>query len=279
MKAIDFTQPGGFPLTQNQLGYLQQAYSETITALAAIGGDGSSPFIISGIETANPVDGTFIISDGWFFYNGEVVKCLSGSVVGASGGSAAYIVISSDSSPLVFNDGSTPNVIFDKTATLTVMPSGTPTDDTHFPLSVLQVFGKGFGVINREANWNTIAVGTPPAEGGVVGTIYYKKDFISNTLHLRGMLTANNAQNFAASPGSLFYSMGAIPSAYWPQNNAYFSAHYFVSSSVKDDVGVGWIKQVNCGLNDTGQLYVNFLKPEIGVDAYGVNFNVILPLD
>lgn len=279
MKAIDFTQPGGFPLTQNQLGYLQQAYTETITALAAIGGGSSSPFIVSGIEIANPVDGTYIISDGWFFYNGEVVKCLSGSVVGASGGSDAYIIIANDSSPLVFNDGSTPNVVFDKTATLSVLPSGTPTDDTHFPLSALQPFGKGLGATNREASWNTLAVGTSAAEGGVVGTMYYKKDFISNTLHLRGMLTANNAQNFAASPGSLLYLMCLLPVEYRPLSNLYFSAYFYIATSTKDDSNVSWIKQLNCVYNVAGQVLFNWIKPEVGVDAYGVNFNVILPLD
>jgi hypothetical protein len=47
MKTIDFTKPGGFPLTQDQLNYLQSAYIEAINALAAMGGGGTSPSCVS----------------------------------------------------------------------------------------------------------------------------------------------------------------------------------------------------------------------------------------
>ncbi len=278
MKSIDFTKPGGFPLTQDQLGYLQEAYTESIGALAAIGGSGATPYIISGIVISNPSIGTYSITDGWFFYNGEMVRCLSGSVVGASGALAPFIVINPESSSLVFNNGSTPDVIFDKSATIVVLPSSTATDATHFPLSSLQKFGSSLGNNNREEVWSFLEVDTPAVDGGVVGNIYYKKDYISNTLHLRGLLTANNAQNFAGSPGTMLYLMGTLPSAYIPSNSVYFSTYYFVGTSVKDDVGVSWIKQVNCVVNVAGQVLINWIKPEVGVGAYGVNFNVVIPL-
>jgi len=279
MKSIDFTQPGGFPLTQDQLGYLQQAYRESTGALAAMGGDSSIPYKISGMEITNPSTGSYTATDGWFFYNNEMIRFAGISVSGASGGFAAYVSVSITALPLVYNDGSTPNVVIDKVATLQVLPVGTPTDATHFPLSDLQRFGVGFGVANRESSWQTLTVSTIVAQGGVSGTIYFKKDFTANTLHLRGSLTAANAQNFTAMPASSFYLMGILPAGYQPATNAYFTGQYFVASSVMDDAGVSWIKQVNCGINAAGQIIVNWIKPALSVSGYGINFSTIICLD
>ena len=204
---------------------------------------------------------------------------MASSVSGASGGSEAYISIVEVSSPLVFFDGSTPNVINDKTANLLVLPSGTTTDATRFPLVGLTRFGKQFGIANRDAVWKSIAVSTSVLDGGVTGTVYYKKDYTANTLHIRGVLTAANAQNFAASPGSLYYLMASLPADCTPVSTGYFVAQYFGAGLIKDDVGVGWIKQVNCGLTNAGSLFVNWLKPEMSVLAYGIVFNTVIPLD
>lgn len=279
MKKIDFSQPGGFPLTQDQLNYLQQSYTECAHALARMGGDIAGPFIISGISVTNPSLGEYIITDGWLYYNGEIVHCLAGSITGASGGSAPYIVISPFSSSLTFNDGSTPPVIADATATIVSMPTGTPTDTTHFPLPQLQPFGMGFGQANRETGWQSMPVSTLAADGGVTGTIFYKKNFITNTLHIRGTLTAANAQNFAASPGTLFYLTGTLPAGYAPANTAYFWAQYFLAAGIKDDLGVSWIRNINSAVNIAGQIFLNWVRPDIAIPSYGVNFNAIVPLD
>lgn len=176
-------------------------------------------------------------------------------------------------------DGSTPNVILDKTGLLVQLVNTTPTDATHFLLDVIVPFGVGLGLNNREASWNSIVVNTLPAVGGVTGTIYYKKDFIANTLHIKAILIANNAQDFAAAPLSLFSLMGTLPAAYTPTDNVFFIANYFVSSLIKDDLGIAWVKQINCAINTGGQIYINWLKPESTIFAYGINFNIIIPLD
>ncbi len=279
MKQIDFTKPGGFPLTQNQLGYMQTAYQEVLTALAAIGGNSSTPFIVSGMEISNPTAGTYSATSGWLMYNNELIKFNASSVTGASGPSAPYVVITPSATSLTFNDGSTPNVIMDVSCSLQVLPTGTLGDAVRFPLAVLRKFGTGLGATNRDVVWSVLTVSTPAADGGVTGTVFYKKDYTANTLHIRGTLTANNAQNFAASPGSLFYLMGTLPTTHAPANTVYFTANYFIASSIQDSLGVGWVRNINCGLNGTGQFFSNWIKPEVGVPAYGVNFNTIIPLD
>ncbi len=278
MKAIDFTKPGGFPLTQNQLDYLQQAYTESIKALGAMGINGSAPVIISGM-TKTVSGGTTTISGGWFYYNGDMVRFPGASYGGIMLGYAVYMVVSSSTGTLIFNDGSTPGVVLEKTGVLTLLVNTTPTDSTHFLVSDMVPFGKGFGMSSREQVWHELIVNTDPADGGVTGSIYYKKDFTANTLQIRGALFANNAQNFSASPGALFALMGTLPTGFLPNNNAQFIAHYFVSGLLKDDLGIGWIKQFTCGLNNTGQIFINWIRPDIAISGYGVNFNTIIPLD
>ncbi len=280
MKTIDFTKPGGFPLTQDQLDYLQQAYIETVSALSLLGSSGGpAPVLISGMAISYPSAGAIAVADGWFLYNGEMVRFTASSVSGLGLGTEAYVVIAATAGTLTYNDGSTPAVILDKTATVQALPTGTPTDAFHFLLSALTPFGKGFGINNREQNWNSIAVSTAPAVGGVTGTVYYKKDFTANTLHIRGFLFANNAQNFAASPGATYYTMLTLPVGYVPSYNAFFTSHYYLSSLLMDDIGVGYIKQFSSSINTAGQFFVNWIKPDIAVTGYGVNFNSVISLD
>lgn len=276
MKTIDFTKPGGFPLTQDQLNYLQSAYIEATNALAAMGGGGSLPVVVSGMVVSNPSTGDYSVTTGWFFYNGEMIRCESSSVSGATGGSDVYVSITETSTPLIYFDGSTPNVINEKIASLAVLPAGTVADATRFPLTDLNPFGRGFGAANREAAWKTLSVSTLVADGGVSGTVYYKKDHTTNTLHIRGVLTAANAQNFAASPGSLYYLMGSLPAAYAPVNTGYFVAQYFGAGLIQDDAGVGWIKQINCVVNNSGQILVNWLKPELTVSGYALSISAVM---
>jgi hypothetical protein len=279
-KSIDFTKPGGFPLTQDQLDYLQAAYTECVNVLASLGAKSgmTAPFILNGMQST-VIGGTTTVSAGWFFYNGHMVRFPSQSYGTVITGNAMYVVVTPTATPLTYNDGSMPNVIEDVTGVLASLVSSTPTDATHFQLSALVPFGAGFGVNNREQVWQSIAVSTAPADGGVTGTVYFKKDNAANTLQIRGVLAANNAQNFAASPGALYSVMGTLPTGYIPNNSAYFSAYYFVSSLIKDDLGIAWIKHLTCGINTTGQLYVNWIRPDVSILGYAIDFNTIIPLD
>ena len=279
MKAIDFTQPGGFPLTQDQLDYLQSAYTECVNTLGSLGSNNSTAAILSGMESTAGIGGVTNVSAGWFFYNGELVRFPAQSYPLVTAGFAMYVVITPAASPLTYHDGSTPNVILEKTGTLIQLVNTTPTDATHFLLDDAIPFAVGFGLNNREASWNSLVVNTLPAAGGVTGTIFYKKNFLTNTLHIRANLAANNAQNFPASTAAIYSLMGVLPAGYIPPTNVYFIANYFASFLIKDDLGVGWVKQTNCAINTGGQVLINWLRPDISIGAYGINFNTIIPLD
>ena len=276
MKKIDFTHAGGFPLTQENLDYLQQAYTECVNALTMMGGDGTTPILISGMVSTTPSPGSTSVTNGWFFYNGEMVRFTGGTVT-PTGTDVPLIVISPASTNLTYYDGSIYPAVLSTTATLSSGP--TLTDATHFPLSALQPFQVIFGLGGRESGWNGIFVSTPVLDGGVSGYIYYKKNFLTNTLHIRASLNANNAQNFSASPAALNALMGTLPAGYIPNNVVYFTTYYFASNLFKDDLGVSWVKQLTSTVSPAGQILINFLRPDISVSAYTVMFNTIIPLD
>jgi hypothetical protein len=67
MKTIDFSHTGGFPLTQDDLNHLQNAYTECIDALTAMGVGDSTPVIIWGMNYSVLAPGTATLTSGWFF--------------------------------------------------------------------------------------------------------------------------------------------------------------------------------------------------------------------
>jgi len=278
MKTIDFTKPGGFPLTQDQLSYLQQAYTECINALAQVGGSG--PIVINGCTiTRTLVSGTvynYAVSDGWVFYNGNMVHVPAGTLSSVDISTAAvYMLLTPNSSPLTFNDGSTPNVINDTTGSLVAQPIGIVGDATHFLLSNLQPYG-------REATVGHIVVNTPAGLGGVGGDIYYRKNFLNNTLQIQGYMGAVNAQNFSTSSTLTSYLLGFLPVGYYPQAPAYFTGEviFLTGSRIKDDLGVAWLDRIVLEIDSSaGGIYAFFKKPEIAIVSYPLVFNCIVPLD
>jgi hypothetical protein len=101
-KRINLTNLGGFPLTQDVIDFMQQSYRASISALAKMCGD---KVIITGVDVAGNN-----VSDGWIVFNGELMPFVGGSL-------GLTIIISETAETLVFEDASTPNVLFTKTAT------------------------------------------------------------------------------------------------------------------------------------------------------------------
>lgn len=275
MRSINFTHSGGFPLTQDELDHMQQAYTECINTLGTLGGNPTLPAIISGMAMST-VGSAVTIASGWFFYNGTMVK-FTGSTVTPTGTNVPLIVITNNTTSLTYNDGSTFPAVSNVTATLSAGPA--VTSSSQFPYSVAVPYYTQFGLNGRESSWNTLGVGTLASLGGVTGTIYYKKNWITNTLTIHGALTANNAQNFSPSTSAANSLMGTLPAGYIPSTNAFFITYFYASSLFQDDLGVSWVKHMSSVINSAGQIYINFLRPEIAVPAYSVVFNTLIPLD
>jgi hypothetical protein len=276
MKSIDFSHPGGFPLTQNELDYLQSAYSECLNAFARMGVADSSPVIICGMEYSVPTPGEVMVADGWFFRNGELVRFNGGRQSMGTGMVALLEVVTGTQSRTYF-DGSSFGAIVEKEA---VLRTGLPLSDaTRFPYSSFKSFHAAFGQRGREQVWSSIVVETDVSAGGVTGTLYYKKNLLTGMLQLRGSLSAGNAQNFAASPYAGSYLAGTLPAAYSPASNVPITGYRYLSAMVKDDLGVAWINEIKITITAAGQILVGWIKPDAAVAGYEIVFNGMIPLD
>jgi hypothetical protein len=251
MKRIDFTQPGGFPLTQDQLDYLQTAFSEVMPNLLGYRGAGTNVAVrLAGMTTTFSL-GSTTVSPGWFLYNNALIRFGGGSFGVIAALHALYIQIATNGSPLTFNDGSTPTVIYDQVATLVQLPNTTPESSSLFLLSNLQDFC-------RESQWTVVSFSSYITGLGVSGTIRYKKDYLANTVQITGSLIA---------PGSIFLSgtvgyidnvgagslMCTLPIGYRPSSRGSFTV----------DIGDGtfncWQVQTNPlgGFSASGPMAIN----------------------
>lgn len=100
-KRIDFTQPGGFPLTQNTLDYMQQSYRNAIQGLADLAGNN---VIVSGMEE---IGGN--VADGWIIWNGELMPFEGGT-------KQNFFFIQEVKNTELFEDGILKEVYFTKKA-------------------------------------------------------------------------------------------------------------------------------------------------------------------
>ena len=200
-----------------------------------------------------------------------------GSTVTPTGTDVPLVVITPAYTTLIYNDGSSHPAISNKTATLVAGPSATTT--TQFPYSVAKPYQLFFGLGGRETTWSSITVLTTPPNGNVNGTIYYKKNWLANTLHLQAALTVNSPLTLPASPLAANILVGVVPSGYTPTVSAYFTSYYYAANLFKDDLGVSWVKHLTSTINTGGQILINFIKPDSAVTAYSVVFNTIIPLD
>jgi hypothetical protein len=285
MKQIDFTKPGGFPMTQDQLAYMQAAYTETIKGLAAMGVDGATPYVLSGAVVSRTIVAgtlyTYAVTAGWIVYGGEVIRVDASALNIDESINAAYLSIIATITPLTYYDTSTHNVISDKGISIAAFPLGTADDGTKYLWNHQEPFGAGFGKKNREVAFATIAVATVVGLGGVTGTIYYKLDYTTNTVHIKGRLSAGNAQNFVATPVWTQYSMGTLPGGYWPGTTVPFICWASDRSGIrmKDDAAFAYIDQVNARISAAGEILIDFTKPTVAVAGYEVDFNFIYALD
>lgn len=107
-KRFDFSQLGGFPLTQERLQFMQEAYSGIDSNMVKIIGNN---VIISGVVITDLKIG-YNVSDGWIIYNNELLPFIGGN------GLTLKFNIVSTSTPLLFQDGVQRTVQFSKSASL-----------------------------------------------------------------------------------------------------------------------------------------------------------------
>ncbi len=274
MKYTDFSQPGGFPLTQNRLEELVSNLTEGILAVASRGGNIAGPMVMSGMDISEDTPGTIVVTDGWFVYDGKLIRFVGDSVTPGVGEVALVeITTTSTTLPLPYNNATTPNVVNEDVATL--IADATVTDDTHFPLSDLKPWG-------REKNWTTVTFppDTPGTPGNFSGSIKYKKDWLNNTLRLQGEINVFTTTDLGSSYDVTPVLLTTLPSGYRPLDSSVGPIEFIAHSGSGEIVLLAdEAATVTCftgSLLDDGRLYINLVK---AAAAYTVRWETMFILD
>ncbi len=276
MNTIDFTQVGGFPLTQERLKFLQEAYSGPINALSKLGLTRSTPVALMGMAVSG---GGNTVADGYFMYNDEIYAFTGGTVT-PGGGDVALVEITVTVSTLTYKSGATPAVVTTKTATLIDGP--TVTDATHFPVSALVPFGTALGQDNRDGAFTTVAVSVPfgyPGSGSITGNIDYKVDKIANTAQIKGVVTIGNPAVLPTGTlhSSQLASLGLIPTGRTVFTGLVTLAGADTGGARVARTGGGYIERVSVYLKTDGYLYADLVQAATAT-SYVLEFNAVVPL-
>ncbi len=269
MKTIDFDELGGYPLCQDDVEYMQTAYTECVEALAAAGVNGGAPVILYGMQGI----GTGTMTDGAFIYNGHIVKFTGGSVTLGAGEVEMVVITNSASDPLPFNDGSTPNYINDSSGSFS--HSAPVTDATHFPTSSLVKFGKGFGINNKELPASITAT------VGIVGaTINYVKNWLSNTVAINLFLAVNTPASGDLVDANVYRNMGTLPAGFRPTINTPFTLICTANNAWQiTGAGTVYLPNLTGYVDTTGNVWCQILKPAGTPPNYLLVGNFEMPLD
>jgi len=227
MNRIDLTNLGGFPLEQDTLKFMQDAYGDMFASLAALVGD---KIIISGVNVAGGN-----VTGGWISYAGEIIKFVGGAA-------GPGVVISESSQNAVFEDGGARPVYKTRTAAIG-SPATFPFADLK-RLDTLIQQAEAFSALVLAFNLHNHSydnLANLPVAKIVHKAIHQIGDI--NPTDMSQTITHN--QNIA--PGS-YYVLGTL----WA-NDSNFNQHNDVAWILFD-------KQVNSfkiGLKDLGQVVQN----------------------
>ena len=268
MNKIDFTHAGGFPLTQEQLDYLQKSYIAAIGSLATM--IGSGPTIVTGCVTG--IDGldNHTCTPGWIYANGELLYCPGGS---NSDGDYGPLVegwqIVTNTTNLVYYDGSSYPALISKIAVWQAVAAAGGANiirlgNTSVPLpSDLTPLGAGYGQLCRESGYTTLALAN--THGSVTGSIKYLKDNLTNMLHFELSLSAATPSAFLDAPDGDMVTVGALPAGHVPAVQKTFMASVAGDGSPFLPIASGYVSCVRVIITAGGNIVVQFVKPSGGV--------------
>lgn len=275
-KEYDFTRPGGFPLTQDRLKFMQEATGEAIRALIATAGDHEGPYILSGMKITEPSPGDINITDGWFIYRGKIVKFAG--VTLTPGSYPVWVQITNLTTDLIFYTTITQPVQLSTLATAILDTTGTVSeDDTHFLLSDAVEWAVAVGRTHYD-DWIIIEDDMGATLTNV--SLKYRRNRITNTVHIRGTLTVADAHGFS---GDEALSLGIMQ--YLPEGMGFLEMinipNYIHSGGgpIKNHEAIDYITSIPITIISSGAIYASILRPDMGTSEYRVFINHIFSLD
>lgn len=286
MKNLNLTDNGGYPMAQDDFNWLQTAYTEAIEAIVQAAGNG--PYALYGAVVTRVLSaGTvynYSISAGWIVYGGVPYRVPAmGPVAIDESVDIAQLVITTTSLPLTFNNTVVNDVINDATVGIGAAAIGTADSGTAFGWSELVTYYQALCKIGRDAAATHIVVATAGGAGTCTGDIYYRRNYINNTVSVSGLGKITTPTDCPAVPIVLRVNVGALP--YAPSNACTYAVYCAAkniggvyNNLMKDGAG-GYRNNLNGGINSGGNIYIDFVACDVTITDYLWSFNVIIPLD
>lgn len=270
MNTIDFSQLGGFPMTQDTLAYLQAANKEVLAAWFADVPVGQ-PVILSGMQMSSGGGGVSV-SPGFFYLDGEVYKSPAMSAGFTMVGQNYVVNITQSTTSVTFQNLAVHPVYITKSASLGIITGTTTVGDQY----LWDSFKLAHEYLRYRAllPYTTINVNASP----VTGVVNYRRNILTNQLHVYGWLTHSNAQiintaNYYATMGATF-TVGNRPSVA-VQFKGLVRYH---NSSIAYSNSAAVLQGINMELATSGVLTAGWIKPDVGTTGYTVTFNEIIQI-
>jgi len=270
MNLIDFSQLGGFPFTQDTLGYMQ---SSTVQMLKAWFADVpiGQPVILSGMQFGAGGPGVQM-SPGYFYVDGEVYAVPYTTAGAAMIGQNYVLNVVETPASVTFQNTATHGVYVTKTAALGII-TGTSTVGKQYLVSSLVPAAVYIGARARTPYANIAASAT-----SVSGSISYCKDYMANTLHVFGSLTHSAAQGIQLN--NWYASLGiTLPVGFRPPVNVPLTGYIRYSNlGIQHSTSTTVLQQIGMELNTAGNLLAGWIRPDVATTAYSIYFNQLIPL-
>lgn len=274
-KKLELSFPGGFPFTQDMLDWVQQHVDEVLRGYGQMGKNGDdAPVILFGLEQTGTA-----ITAGAIYHNGEIlfVAAADPGMAPGPGYQWGFVVVNT-LREVNYKNGSTQDSQIVRTAAWQGVPtSPEPTDENEYLyLNDMVLWGEAMGARHR-TDWEELEVTV--ATGDITGSLFYKKDKLTNTLLLRGQLESTAPSEFAALPSITLYTMETLPEGYRPQQRTPIVVHNYQSVKALDHTGVQYITHLPAVVGADGVIAIGWIKPDAAYTAYAVELNVSVPLD
>ena len=261
MKKTDLTQPGGFPLDQNQLNNLQQGYIACLNELALVFGNSFTPFSIRGCAiTRTPTGGTladYSMTAGSIFWNGEII--INPSTITLTGVDESvdglYVEIVPSNTALTYFDGVSRTVVLDNNVVLSTYSIGTADDASKFLWSHIKPMGVGL-MENIMDNIYTPYI-APTYSGGyiddVASPIRYRKPVGSKTVTIKCVTNSSLGMSVGTDSVVLVLPIGYRPLAEKVIMSNNYIADCFIRIKTNGEVSIAGdviaMSNIGCEMN------------------------------
>jgi len=274
MNILDLTKTGGFPFTQDMLDWMQQNSIAVMKALGAkclppgLANTANTPIVLAGLEF-NSTTSTY--APGWLLYNGEILMLPVATAIPGPilpiGQSYGFAIVESDS-PVTYADGSTHNSKISRTITIDKNTDSITAMFIPFASATIYRFDNSL----KEPNETHLLIS---GLTGITGDIYYRKNFLNNTVQIRGTINVV-AATIAATPTS--QTITTLAATYSPasQDIHWHANAWYDLSMLEDATSLDYINNVSLKLETGGSLKVLARK---GAADYSATFYTIIPLD